>query len=164
MSAEASPDYGRLPTFQLTERGGKTVTNEQLEGSFWVANFIFTACPNQCPLMTAKFSLLQKTLPQNVRLVSFTVDPETDSPEKLSAYASGYRADSERWLFLTGKKSEIQRVLSGLNLGNGDDPNMHSLRFVLLGPKSQVLGYYNSEDSEALGQLNRDIKKWTALS
>ena len=110
--------------------------------------------------MTAKFALLQKTLPPDVRLVSFSVDPENDTPEKLRAYASAAGADEKKWLFLTGQKTEIVRVLSALHLGNGDDPGMHSLRFVLLGPELQILGYYNSEDSGALAQLKHDIDQW----
>ena len=160
-SGKDLPDYGGMPAFRLTERNGNIVTDGTMKGSLWLADFVFTACPNQCPMMTAKFSLLQKTLPVNVRLASFSVDPENDTPEKLRAYAESHGADPKKWLFLTGEKAEITRILSALHLGNGEDPNMHSLRFVLLSPELRVLGYYNTEDSEALGQLKRDIQKWT---
>lgn len=162
--AETLPEYGRMPAFRLTERSGKTVTEKDMKGGLWVADFIFTSCPNQCPMMTSKFSLLQKILPENVRLASFSVDPGNDTPEKLSAYAAGHGAQEKKWLFLTGEKTEIQRILSALHLGNGEDPNMHSLRFVLLGPELQILGYYNSEDSGALGQLKQDIGLWEKRS
>ena len=154
------PDYGRMPAFRLTESDGRLVTDTAMKGSLWITDFIFTSCPNQCPLMTAKFALLQKTLPAGIRLASFSVDPEHDTPEKLRAYAETHRTDKEKWFFLTGDKQEINKILSALHLGNGEDPNMHSLRFVLLGPDLQILGYYNSEDSEALGQLKNDIQRW----
>ncbi len=160
--ADEFPDYGRMPAFRLTERSGAAVTEKDLEGSLWVADFIFTSCPNQCPMMTQKFSLLQKTLPPDVGLVSFSVDPKNDTPEKLKVYAEGHAQEGKRWLFLTGEKEEIVKILEALHLGNGDDPNMHSLRFVLLGPDRHILGYYNSEDSETLEKLKNDIAKWKA--
>ena len=157
---EEFPDYGAMPAFRLVERDGSAVTEKDLKGSLWVADFIFTSCPNQCPMMTAKFSLLQKTLPADVGLISFSVDPETDTPEKLRAYAEGHAAAGKQWLFLTGDKAEITKILAALHLGNGQDRNMHSLRFVLLNPDLHILGYYNSEDSGALEQLKHDIDRW----
>ena len=121
--------------------------------------FYVRTLPNQCPMMSAKFSLLQKSLPHSIQLASFSVDPQNDTPEKLSAYAKNYGADETRWFFLTGQKATIDRILSALHLGNGSDPNLHSLRFILLDEKLRVRGYYNSEDSEALEQLKRDIQK-----
>ncbi len=152
------PIYAQMPPFELIERNGKAVTDQQMRGNIWVANFIFTRCPNQCPLMTNKFLLLQKSLPDFVHLASFSVDPVYDTPEKLRAYAESYGAGETRWLFLTGEKAILDRVLSTLHLANGKDINLHSLRFVLLDEKLQLRGYYNSEDTEALDQLKRDIK------
>ena len=157
-SKAALPVYAEMPVFELTERSGKKITDHEMRGKPWIADFIYTECPNQCPTMSAKFSMLQKSLPSYMRLVSFSVDPARDTPEKLQHYAEHYHADKARWLFLTGEKTEIGRILLALHLGNGGDPNLHSLRFVLLDEKLSVRGYYNSEDSEALGQLKTDIQ------
>jgi protein SCO1/2 len=151
--------YAQMPAFELTERSGKSMTDAQMRGKFWVANFMFTQCPNQCPLMNTKFSLLQKSLPDNVRLASFSVDPLHDTPEKLRAYAANFGAEDARWYFLTGEKATLERILNALHLGNGEDPNLHSLRFVLMDEKLRVRGYYNSEDPAALSQLKRDLEK-----
>ncbi len=160
-SKSTLPAHAQIPAFELTERSGKIVTDAQMRGRVWVADFIFTRCSNQCPMMSAKLSLLQQSLPGFVSFVSFSVDPLHDTPEQLRIYAQNYRADENRWLFLTGQKETVDRILSTLHLGNGSDPNLHSLRFVLMDEKLQVRGYYNSEDPQALEQLKRDVRRLT---
>jgi protein SCO1/2 len=153
----ALPIYAQMPSFELIERNGKMVTDRQMKKKIWVANFIFTRCPNECPLMTHQFSLLQKSLPDFVHLVSFSVDPAYDTPEKLQVYAKNYGAPEERWLFLTGAKETINQILFALHLANGKEVSGHSLRFVLLDEKLQLRGYYDSGDPQGLSQLKRDI-------
>ena len=154
---EALPVYGQMPSFQLTQQDGKRFGNEQMKGALWIADFMFTRCPNQCPLMSVQFSALQKKLPKEARLASFTVDPEHDDPQTLKAYAQNYQADPDRWLFLTGDPPVIRRIMNDLHLGRADDPGMHSLRFVLLDKALRVRGYYDSTDAGSLSKLAPDI-------
>ncbi len=130
-----------------------------MSGSLWVVNFIFTRCPNQCPLMSGKFSLLQKSLPPDVKLASFSVDPDHDSPEVLKDYGASYKSDPDRWVFLTGSMPVVQEIMSQLHLGRTEEPVMHSLRFVLLDKHLRVRGYYDSGDTEALGKMRTDIEE-----
>lgn len=101
-----------VPEFSLIERSGARVSRADLLGKVWVTNFIYTHCPDTCPLQTAHMARLQKDFSseKDFRLVSVTVDPERDTPEVLKEYANRFRADPERWLFLTGKKGAIHEL------------------------------------------------------
>src|SRR3954453_1159071 len=116
---EPPPVFAPVPAFSLTNRDGRTVRLQDLEGKPWIADFIFTRCPASCPLMTARMAKLVRELPDglDVRLVSFSVDPEHDTPQALQRYAQSYQAP-DRWLFLTGGKDEMYRLSrQGVQLG-----------------------------------------------
>src|SRR5436190_4328545 len=105
------------PHFSLTDQNGKPFDSSQLKGNVWVAAFIFTRCPAACPMMTQKLAKLQKSVPaKNVKLVSFTVDPERDTPQDLKEYAARFKADESRWFLLTGSKDAIFQAAKDLNL------------------------------------------------
>src|SRR5213594_5132066 len=97
--------YGTVSSFQLTNQNGQPFGSPQLAGKIWVADFVYTTCPGPCPLISSRMSELQKPLEKtDVHLVSFSVDPEKDTPEVLDGYAGKLGADPERWDFLTGPK------------------------------------------------------------
>jgi cytochrome oxidase Cu insertion factor (SCO1/SenC/PrrC family) len=162
--------YGTVPPFSLIERSGQPLAAEDLVGKIWVANFIFTHCPGMCPALTARMAGLQKTLRDTpVLLVSFSVDPERDTPEALTRYAERYRADTKQWLFLTGKREDLyQLILEGFRVSVAhlppDDPRLvnepivHSDRFVLVDPRLQIRGYYRGTETESVAHLLRDVK------
>jgi cytochrome oxidase Cu insertion factor (SCO1/SenC/PrrC family) len=159
------PVFYPAPDFSLTERSNRTVTLENLRGKVWVADFIFTSCAGMCPVMSGKMQRLQATLPAGVGFVSFTVDPERDTPEVLTAYAKRYGADPERWLFLTGPKDALHRLSrDGFKLaleeatGTVIEPITHSSRFVLVDKAGQIRGYYSAEEDEAMSRLAEDAK------
>lgn len=160
--------YGTVPEFSLVERGGKTTTLADLRGSIWIADFIYTTCQDTCPMQTAEMAQLQEEWKDRagLKLVSFSVDPEKDTTEVLSRYADRYKADAQRWLFLTGAKEEISRLvqegfrLSAVALpsdGNVGSVIMHSPRFVLIDKQAQIRGYYDSRDPQALQRLKADV-------
>lgn len=138
-----------VPEFQLIERSGVTMNRSQLQGKVWVAGFIFTSCPGPCPLLSAQMATLQQhyVKEKDFRLVSFTVDPMTDTPAVLSGYAQRFGADPERWLFLTGDPQQVQHTLvdgfkqlvEKLPSEEGKPPNvLHSERFLLVDRQGQV--------------------------
>src|SRR5690348_6284344 len=90
-------DYGPVGDFALTERGGRTVTNADLAGKVWVASFVFTRCTGPCPQVTATVARAQAALRDepDVRLVTFTVDPQHDTADELKEYANHFGADPE---------------------------------------------------------------------
>jgi cytochrome oxidase Cu insertion factor (SCO1/SenC/PrrC family) len=120
LSPARLPVYGAVPDFALIDQHGHPVRRGDLEGKVWIASFIFTNCPDECPLMTAEMARLQPDLAQaqDVRLVSISVDPDHDTPAVLSQYAARFNADPGRWLFLTGDKRAIYRLArEGFRLG-----------------------------------------------
>ena len=164
-SLEGMGQYGSVPEFSLTERSGKQVGLAQLRGTIWIADFIYTSCEDTCPLQTAEMAKLQNELSSQkaVKLLSFSVDPERDTPSVLSQYADRYNADIDRWLFLTGRQEEITKLvqsgfrLSAATAAGGNGVILHSPRFVLIDRQAQIRGYYDSRDTEALQRLRRDL-------
>lgn len=157
--------YGRVPDAQLIERSGKKIGLGDLKGTVWVADFIFTRCAGTCQVMSRKMANLQESLQKagNVKLVSISVDPDFDTPEQLSSFANLYRADADRWLFLTGGEKQIQRLATEafkLPMMDGTDPAepiIHSTRFVLIDADGNIRGYYDAMESEATQRLISDV-------
>src|SRR6266852_6015492 len=106
-------DYGRVADFSLTARSGKVIQRADLSGKVWIAAIIFTRCTGPCAQVSGSMANLQQDMASNkdVVLVSFTVDPEFDTPQVLDKYAQRYGADPERWLFLTGERDKLYRLI-----------------------------------------------------
>jgi protein SCO1 len=159
---------GALPAFTFTRQDGQPFGLAQLKGRPFVANFIFTRCPTICPVFTQKMARLQKrTEGKDLALVSFSVDPQYDTPERLTAYAARYGANPARWSFLTGDYTRLQetvvggfKIAMGRNGENEDDiPSIfHGSHFVLVDGTGEIRGYYNSEDDDAVERLLSDAR------
>ncbi|MHB1426317.1 MAG: DUF420 domain-containing protein [Gemmataceae bacterium] len=175
LTAAAPPDddLGTVGDFSLTERGGQAVSNSDLLGKIWIASFEFTRCTSGCPQISATMERLQEDLKRfsDVRLVTFTVDPEHDRPEELREYAKSYHADPERWLFLTGDEKTIYQLLEqSFHLPtqkntDGDPGNavMHSPKLVVVDRQGHLRGYFdgrpdpNATDPE--GDRRKELHK-----
>lgn len=150
------------PSFLLTDQTGRPFDSARLKGHVWVADFIFTSCAGSCPQMSEKMSALQKQLPEEIRLVSITVDPKRDTPAALAEYGRRYGAREGRWIFLTGPADEIAQIvqkgflLSVAEGGSPEEPVTHSSRFVLVDRAGGIRGYYDSTDPNELKRLIRD--------
>lgn len=162
------PVYGDVPAFALTESSGRTLSRDDLLGKPWIADFIFTRCSGTCPVMTSSMSGLHEAFAEardlnELRFVSFTVDPEWDTPEVLRSYAEGIAADPARWHFLTGDRAVIYALSQqGFHLGAGDDVAtseiMHSTRFVLVDRAGRIRGYYDGTVPEEVAKLAKDAR------
>jgi protein SCO1 len=155
--------YGTVPAFQLTNQNGQPFGSGQLSGKIWIADFIYTTCPGPCPMISSRMSELQKPLEKtDVHLVSFSVDPEKDTPEVLRGYAEKLQAEAGRWDFLTGPKSAIYKLShDGFKLGVSDGGDaqgipVHSTRMVLVDRNDQIRGYYDATEPEAITKLLAD--------
>lgn len=162
---EPLPVLGTVPGFTLTERGGTAVGSRELTGGIWVADFIFTRCPDVCPALSGRMASLQKELATGgvpVKLVSISVDPVHDTPEVLSSYAGRFNAGAD-WLFLTGARADIETLLrDGFKVAFADGgpptaPITHSDRFVLVDPQMRVRGYYHGTDAADVQRLVADV-------
>ncbi len=124
-------NIAQVPSFALIERSGKEITLKDLGGRVWVADFIWTRCPDVCPLMSGLMARLQTEFADEpkFRLVSISVDPEYDTPAVLARYAARYRADADRWLFLTGDKEAIYSLVrEGFQLAIHDPEDPQAFR------------------------------------
>lgn len=162
-TSELLPQPGNeLGDYPCVERSGKAMRTSDLLGKFVVVDFIFTNCNGPCPRMTEAMSRLQERLQgaDDVRLVSFSVDPERDTPEALSKFATRFGADAERWLFLHAEMEEIRAIAYdrlGL-VGSREQPVIHSPKFALLDRKGRVRGYYSPmTDAGFIAKLLGDI-------
>jgi len=122
------PDKERtLADFSLTDENGRTVTRAELDGKILVVSFLFTGCALTCPEVTRHMTEIQQLTTTNadVRLVSLTVDPRSDTPPVLAKWAARFGADTNRWLFLTGNKAMLHGLIarSFLAQDNGDPFN-----------------------------------------
>ena len=165
---ETLPTYGRVPAFALVDQEGRSVSRDTLLGSVWIADFIFTRCAGQCPMMSAQMARLAATFSHDasVRLVSFTVDPEWDTPPVLARYAEAQGAAGTRWSFVTGDSAQLRRLCQeGFQLsaadgaGTPEEPIAHSVRLVLVDRQGIIRGYYDATDAAAVKRLVRDLRK-----
>jgi protein SCO1/2 len=155
--------YGTLPKFDLVNQDAEPFGSQRLAGKIWIADFIFTTCRGPCPIISTRMSELQKPLEKSdVHLVSFSVDPETDTPPVLRTYADKLRKEPFRWDFLTGAKDAIASLSrDGFKLGiaDGEQPGdgpVHSTRFVLVDRRGTIRGYYDALAPDGVTKLLAD--------
>ncbi len=164
------------PKFELIDQQGRPFSSQELHDNVWIADFVFTSCAGPCPLMSQRMSELQAALAdvENVRFVSFSVDPERDTPQVLREYAARYDA-GPRWTFLTGDRAAIYDVsLNGFKLYTEDKSSdaalttapvvpreqfdhmiIHSPNFALVDHTGMIRGYFDATDPERVEALLR---------
>jgi protein SCO1/2 len=157
---EPLPRLVEVQEFSLVEAGGNTVSRQDLIGKVWLADFIFTSCQGPCPLLSTGMAEIQQhyqTKPE-LLLVSFTVDPETDTPPVLKAYKERF-GGTERWLFLTGEPATVRKtVVEGMRqlmekVPESPDkpPNiLHSERLVLVDRQGWIRDFPDIKEKETL--------------
>ncbi len=156
------PVYGKVPGFQLISQTGEPFDRTALNGKIWVADFIYTHCPGPCPRMSAQMRRVQTAVAAlpDVRLVSFSVDPERDTPTVLAEYATRYHAQPGRWFFLTGDQKALDALdRRAFMLGNVDGKLEHSTRFVLVDRQGRIRGYYGTDQDDPTARLIVDIRR-----
>jgi len=165
------PRLSTVPDFEGFTQSGAAVTKAALVGKAFVADFIFTTCQGICPGMTSKMKSLADQLRDEpgVRFVSFTVDPDHDTPEVLARYGAEHGADPARWLFIRTDKDRIRRLCrEGFKLAVEDagpaaaEPILHSTRFVLVDAGGTIRGYYDSSEPGAMAALAADALRIAA--
>jgi protein SCO1/2 len=159
--ASKLPKYDHVPAFSMTDADGNPFRSSELLGSVWVADFIYTNCPAECPLMSYKMRSLEKQLPAaaDLKLVSISVDPERDTPPVLKEFASHYGAPNKDWIFLTGTPETVHQIaFTTFHVGDIIGKMQHSTKFVLVDKQGFIRGYYSSFDQQSMSDLLRDLK------
>jgi protein SCO1/2 len=149
--------YHKISDFSLTNQNGKVITQEYYDNKIYIADFFFTTCPTICPIMTENmFQIQEKTLEEDVLLVSYSVTPEIDSTAQLKKYALEKGVNDNKWNLLTGDKKQIydlarKSYLVAKNDGDGGKYDMiHTENFVLI-DKEKRIGAFMTEQI---------MKKW----
>lgn len=157
--------YGELPAFTLMDQRGVEIRDADLKGRVLIVDFIFTSCPDVCPLLTQQLAGIRKELQPRASLafVSFSVDPEHDTPERLKQFAAQHRADHADWYFLTGPLELVREVVTrGFKQAMQAEPVvpgkprnvLHGTHFVLVDRSGQIRGFFRN-DSEGTAQLQK---------
>lgn len=150
-----------VPAFAAVDQDGKQVSGNDFHGLPWISDFIFTSCTASCPILTGRLVALQRALAGlPVRFVSFSVDPEHDTPPVMKAYADRWHGDPARWRLLATDRDTLARL--GGALGGAEDPSasgpFHSDRFALVDGTGHLLGLYASSSATDLDRLRRDLR------
>ena len=165
--------WHKLSNFHFTNQEGKQVTLDSLHGKIIIADFFFTHCPTICPGLTKNMKRLAESIHngqrvgdktnKQVHFISFSIDPERDSAERLKYWADKYQVNPENWWLLTGDRQSIynmaiQEMKIGITDGEGIDTNfIHTDHFVLIDSNHYIRGFYHGLDSADLAKLSEDL-------
>lgn len=158
-----------IGNFSFTNQDGITITEKEIENKVFVAEYFFSTCKSICPIMNQQMQRIQKTYKGNksVKILSFTVDPETDNSETLKTYAVQHGYQKGQWHFLTGTKSSLYSLArksffvlkpaEATNLGDAGNDFIHTNNFVLVDKKKRIRGYYDGTNPAEITELIEDI-------
>jgi len=158
------PKFGNIKNFILTDQHGNEFNSNKLDGQVSIASFAFTSCPTTCPAIMKKMQKIQKRvrgLGTKISLLTFSVDPQYDTPTVLDKYAKKLHANPYIWSFLTGDKENVKNIIvKNFLLPMGDKEAIqkkvnsgevtifditHSGRVVLIDQNKEIRGYYSLE-------------------
>ena len=162
-------DLGSVADFSLINQTGGPIARAELLRRVWVASFIFTRCAGPCSQVSGTMARLQHELAdqKEVVLVSFTVDPEYDTPQVLQKYAKSYEADPARWFFVTGPNTRVYDLIRGSfhlgveqNDGEVRKPGYevtHSTKLAVVDRNGHIRGYYDGTQADDVPKLRRCV-------
>lgn len=162
--------YGhKIGNFSFLNQDGKVVTQQDVKGKVFVAEYFFTTCGTICPIMNVQMQRVHKVYQanNNVRILSFTVDPKVDTVAQMKRYAVAHGADAKSWFFLTGTQEKLYElarksffVLKPAETENQGDVGsdfIHTNNFVLVDKEMRIRGYYDGTNSKEVDELIGDI-------
>jgi protein SCO1/2 len=158
--------YHSIPDFNFIDQDGKTISQADLKGKFYVTEYFFTTCKSICPIMNTNLIKVYKEFKdtEEFLILSHTVDPETDSVSVLKEYATQHGVNDDRWKFVTGDKKQLYGVARKgylLNAEEGDggkEDFIHTQNFALIDKEHHIRGFYDGTDSLEIVRLMQDIK------
>jgi len=158
--------YHSIQPFKFINQDGKTVDQSIVDGKVYVADFFFTTCQTICPVMSKQLDRVYDAYKDenNLMILSFTVDPETDTAAQLKRYAQSFDANTKRWVFLTGEKPALYDLArTGYLLNNeigtgGPDDFIHTQNFALIDKKGRIRGFYDGTLKEEVDRLIVDAR------
>jgi protein SCO1/2 len=162
--------YGHtIGEFSFKNQNGVTITQSDVDGKVYVAEYFFTTCGSICPVMNQQMQRVQKVYLRepDLKILSFTVNPETDTVEQMKRYALQHEANDDQWYFLTGTREDLYRLAresyfvlkpaEAKNLGDAGSDFIHTNNFVLVDRQRRIRGYYDGTSTSGVDSLIYDI-------
>ena len=163
--------YGhRVGDFSFANQEGKTITQEDVKGNVFVVEYFFTTCKTICPVMNVQMRRVHEKFEKikGFKILSFTVDPDTDDVAQMKRYADEHGASADSWHFLTGSRADLYRLArrsffvlkpaEAENQGDVGSDFIHTNNFVLVDKKMRIRGYYDGTSAKEVDQLMHDIE------
>ncbi len=165
LSEKGDTVFHSIPHFSFVNQSGQTITDNDLKDKIYIANFFFATCQTVCPKMNEQVHRVQEAFKDNpdIRFLSFTVDPESDSVEALAAYAKMMNADNSKWWFLTGQKDSIYNLaregyLVPAAIGRAENDFFHSQSLILIDKEKHMRGIYDGLEPAEVDTLIDEVK------
>jgi len=157
--------YKKIPPFQFVNQDSLTVTNRDFDGRIYVADFFFTSCPDICPIIQRNMLKVYQKYRNNqqVKLLSYTIDPDHDTPARLKNYAVKLGVESNQWEFLRGQKQAVYALAKNDYMVSVDDDTKgpggfaHEGFFVLVDKERRMRGVYDGTNGEEVNKLLKDM-------
>ena len=157
--------FHKISNFNLVNQNGNNISQEFYHNKIYVADFFFTTCPSICPIMTNNMLKVQEKIKNdpNILIVSFSVDPKTDSVAQLKKYAKEKGVDDLKWNLLTGDKKQIydlaRKSFFVAEIDKDSDSNdiIHTENFVLVDPDKRIRGFYDGTNLDEIKNLISDL-------
>ena len=158
--------YHTIRDFKLINQHKDTISQKDLDGKVYIADFFFTKCPVQCPLMTNALKRVQQNCKDiDFNIISHTIDVRNDSAEAFVKYIDRFGLDDYNWHFLTGEFGNIQNlgqkyylVTTGVNDDASDVGDIHSPHLILIDKQKRIRGLYNGTEQKEVDKLMKDLR------
>ena len=159
----------KIQDFEFVNQNGDLIKSKELEGKIWVVEYFFATCKGICPIMNKQMQRVQSAYSDDneIKILSFTVDPINDSIEALKKYAESHEAINGKWHFFTGNKTQLYglarqsffllKPAEAKNLGDAGGDFIHTNNFVLIDPQKRIRGYYDGTNPDEVDELIADI-------
>jgi protein SCO1/2 len=146
-------------TFSGVTSTKKQFSNNDLKDIPSVVYFMFTTCKGPCPIINKQTETLLTEIPNPVRFVAITVDPETDTEDKLLEYSKTFTFKDSSWIFVRTHPDSLRSVaVKNFMVGDMESPMVHSTRYILVDKNAKIRGYYDGLDSKAIEKLKQDLQ------
>jgi protein SCO1 len=155
--------YATIPPFKFVNQYGKTITEKDVAGKIYVADFFFTTCPSICPIMQRNMLAVYKEFKADtgIKILSHTIDPKHDTIPVLKTYADKLGIIGDSWWLLLGQKEEVYQLAEKHYLVAVNDKGaggyVHQGWFVLIDKEKRIRGAYDGTDKKAVDQLIADM-------
>lgn len=161
--------------FKFQNQNGDWLSSSEIDGKIWVAEYFFTTCGSICPKMNKQMQRIQNEFTDDNELVilSFTVNPDTDTVAQMKKHADFLGAKLPQWQLLTGDKTELYSLArksffllkpaEAENMGDAGNDFIHTNNFVLVDQKRRIRGYYDGTNALEVNKLMKDIERLKKL-